>query len=63
MHFVPNSIMLALDVRLRSGLSAAEVKQTVDRIETAIRKHYPDVKHVFIEFDSVPAKPVLRIET
>ena len=60
MHFGPNSILLALDVRLGSGLSAAEVKQTVDRIETAIRKQYPDVKHVFIEFDSTPAKPILR---
>jgi cation diffusion facilitator family transporter len=59
MHFGPNSIMLALDLRLRSGLSAAEVKQAVDRIENAIRKHYPDVKHVFIEFDSAQAKPVL----
>jgi divalent metal cation (Fe/Co/Zn/Cd) transporter len=46
-------------VRLGSGLSAAEVKQTVDRIETAIRQHYPDVKHIFIEFDSTPAKPIL----
>jgi cation diffusion facilitator family transporter len=59
MHFGPNSILLALDVRLGSGLSAAEVKQAVDRVETAIRQHYPDVKHVFIEFDSTPAKPIL----
>ena len=59
MHFGPNSIMLVLDLELGSGLSAAEVKQAVDRIEKTIRKHYPDVKHVFTEFDSVPAKPVL----
>ena len=58
-HFGPNSIMLALDVRLRSELSAAEVKQTVDRIEAAIRQRYPDIRHVFIEFDSIAAKPIL----
>lgn len=59
MHFGPNSIMLALDVRLRSELSAAEVKQTVDRIEAAIRQRYPDIRHIFTEFDSATAKPVL----
>jgi cation diffusion facilitator family transporter len=59
MHFGPNSIMLALDLQLGSGLSAAEVKQAIDRIEKTIRKHHPDVKYVFTEFDSVPAKPVL----
>ena len=63
MHFGPNSIMLALDLRLRSGLSAAEVKQTVDRVEKAIRKQHPDVKHIFTEFDSGPAKSLLRAET
>jgi cation diffusion facilitator family transporter len=63
MHFGPNSIMLALDLRLRSGLSAAEVKLSVDRIEKAIRKQYPDVKHIFTEFDSETARPLLRVET
>jgi cation diffusion facilitator family transporter len=63
MHFGPNSIMLALELRLPSSLSAEEVKQTVDRVERAIRERYPDVKHVFIEFDSEPAKPLLRAAT
>jgi len=63
MHFGPNSIMLALDLRLRSDLSAAEVKQTVDRVEKAIRKQHPDVKHIFTEFDSGPSKSLLRAET
>jgi divalent metal cation (Fe/Co/Zn/Cd) transporter len=63
MHFGPNSIMLALELRLPSSLSAEEVKQTVDRVERAIRERYPDVKHVFIEFDSGPAKPLLRAAT
>ena len=55
--------MLALDLRLRSGLSGAEVKQTVDRVEKAIRKQHPDVKHIFTEFDSGPVKSLVRAET
>jgi divalent metal cation (Fe/Co/Zn/Cd) transporter len=45
-------------VRLRSALSTAEVKQTVDRVEKAIRQQHPDVKHIFTEFDSEAAKPL-----
>ena len=37
-----------MDLRFRKTLSAAEVEQSVDRLEEEIRKRHPDVKHVFI---------------
>jgi divalent metal cation (Fe/Co/Zn/Cd) transporter len=34
---------------------AVHLEQTVDRLEETIRKRYPDVKHIFIESDSLPS--------
>jgi cation diffusion facilitator family transporter len=53
MHFGPHTVLLAMDLRFRSDLSAAEVEETIDRLEEAIRKEHPDVKHIFIESESL----------
>jgi cation diffusion facilitator family transporter len=53
MHFGPDQVLLALDVRFREELSAAEVESSIERIEQAIRRSYPQVKQIFLEARSV----------
>ncbi|HTM10847.1 MAG TPA: cation diffusion facilitator family transporter [Verrucomicrobiae bacterium] len=55
MHFGPDTILLAMDIRFRPDISAAELERTVDRVEKKIRDRHPEVKHIFIEADSVAA--------
>src|ERR1051325_3958042 len=56
MHFGPDTILVAMDIRFRADLSAAEVERTVDRVEKKIRDRYPEVKHIFTEADSIAAE-------
>jgi cation diffusion facilitator family transporter len=56
MHFGPRTILLAMDLQFRSDLSAAEVEDSVDRLEESVRKHYRDIKHIFIESESLSPK-------
>jgi cation diffusion facilitator family transporter len=53
MHFGPHTILLAMDLGFRRNLSAAEVEESIDRLEEAIRRDHPDVKHIFIESESL----------
>ncbi|HEY7306944.1 MAG TPA: cation transporter dimerization domain-containing protein [Bryobacteraceae bacterium] len=53
MYFGPESILLALDVEFETGLSAAEVTATVDRLEKSIRAEYPGIRRIFIEAESL----------
>jgi cation diffusion facilitator family transporter len=53
MHFGPHTILLAMDLQFRKNLSAAEVESSIDVLEDIIRKHHRDVKHIFIESDSI----------
>lgn len=55
MYFGPHTVLLAMDLKFRDKLSAKEVEQTVDRLEDAIRKLHGDIKHIFIESDSLPS--------
>ena len=56
MHFGPHTILLAMDLQFRKDLSAAEVEESVDRLEEAIREHHRDIKHIFIESESLTPK-------
>jgi cation diffusion facilitator family transporter len=55
MHFGPQEVLLNLDIKFRSGLSAEEIEAAVDRMEAAIRKHHPEIKRIFIEAESITA--------
>ena len=55
MHFGPQEVLLNLDIKFRSGLTAEEVEAAVDRIEAVIREHHPEVKRIFIEAESITA--------
>ena len=49
MHMAPNDVLLALDVQFSHKLSSDELSQTVQRLETNIRKAYPEIKRIYIE--------------
>jgi cation diffusion facilitator family transporter len=53
MHMGPNDILVNLDVHFQEELSAREVEDAVDDMETSIRKAHPDVKRIFIEVQSL----------
>lgn len=53
MHFGPHTILLAMDLRFRADLLAAEVEESIDRLEDTIRQHHQDVRHIFIESESL----------
>jgi cation diffusion facilitator family transporter len=53
MHFGPDQVLLNLDIEFRPNLSASEVTEAVDRLETTIRKEQPSIKRIFIEAESL----------
>jgi divalent metal cation (Fe/Co/Zn/Cd) transporter len=55
MYFGPHTVLLAMDLKFRKDLSGTELEQTVDRLEETIRKRHQDIKHIFIESDSLPS--------
>lgn len=52
MHFGPGDVLLNLDVRFRSGLSAHGIARAVDRLEAAIRRRHPEIRRIFIEAEA-----------
>ena len=57
MHFGPDDILLAMDLRFRNDLSAADLEESVHRLENAIRKEHQNIRHIFVESDSLaPSK-------
>jgi cation diffusion facilitator family transporter len=53
MHFGPNQVLLTMDVRFKAGLSGDEIANTMDDLETNIRKKHKKVDRIFIEAESI----------
>ena len=53
MHFGPQDVLLALDIRFKKHLRAEEIATAIDRIERQIREQHPEIKHIFIEAKSL----------
>ena len=53
MYLGPQDALLTLEVDFRSSLTADEVEQAVERLQTAIQARHPDFKRIFIEARSV----------
>ena len=58
MHFGPSEVLLTLELVFEKGQSAAEAAAAVDRIDRAIRTAHPQIRHIFIEAQSL--KPEAR---
>lgn len=53
MHLGPDQILLTLDLKFEPNLTAEDVERAVDRVEKAIRQAHPDVRHIYIEAESL----------
>ncbi len=60
MYFGPDQILVALDVQFRPRLTSEEMEEAVDRIEAAVRGRLPQVRHIFLEAESITARPAPR---
>lgn len=56
MYFGPNDLLVNLDVQFKPDLTAVEMEAVIDRIERLIRESYQEVKHIFIEMESLRPK-------
>jgi divalent metal cation (Fe/Co/Zn/Cd) transporter len=53
MHLGPQDILLNMAVQFRPELTGDAVIQAVDRLETAIRSRFPEIRQIFIEASSL----------
>ena len=51
--FGPNDALLAMTIQFRKGTSSRQVESSVDEIEERVKEQYPEIKHIFLEVDSV----------
>jgi divalent metal cation (Fe/Co/Zn/Cd) transporter len=56
MHLGPSDVLLTLEVEFRPELSAAQTTAVIDRLDKAVRGRHPEVKHLFIEAQSIAAR-------
>ena len=55
MQLGPDRVLLNLEIEFAPGLSAAEVRDAIDRFEQRVRDAHPEVVDIFIEAASVTA--------
>jgi cation diffusion facilitator family transporter len=53
MYVGPHTVLLTMNVQFRRGLSSSDLVAAVERLEQAIRRAYPDIKHIFVEAASI----------
>lgn len=53
MYFGPNDLLVAMGITFDPALSAAEVADTIERLEREMRKEFPRVTRVYIEAESL----------
>ena len=53
MHLGPSEVLLNLGIRFRECRSAADLKASIDRIESAIRSEHPEVSRIYLEIESI----------
>ena len=53
MHLAPREVLLTLELEFQRGQSAADAAGAVERIDRAIRAQHPEIRHIFIESQSL----------
>jgi divalent metal cation (Fe/Co/Zn/Cd) transporter len=48
-QLAPDNVLLNLELRFRPGVVDGELPQAIDRVESAIRERFPELKEIFIE--------------
>ncbi len=52
-HLAPHEVALGMDIHFRKGLTGVEVALAVDRLEHSIQQAHHDIRHIFIEADTL----------
>jgi cation diffusion facilitator family transporter len=60
MHFGPTEILVALSLDFQDHLSAADVENTVARLEHRIRAAYPQAGRIYVEAQSLASHAAVR---
>lgn len=53
MYFGPDQVLLTMNVRFERSLLRDGIEQAIDRIENAIREQYPQIRHIYLEAESL----------
>ena len=56
LYFGPSEVLVNLDVHFIDDLTSDQIEETIDRIETQIRKAIPSVNRIYIEADTIKTK-------
>jgi cation diffusion facilitator family transporter len=62
MFFGPDTVLIALELKFRAGLTLPQIESVVENIEGKMRAVRPEIKHMFIEFAS-PEKARKKVST
>lgn len=54
-HFGPDEVLLTMEIQFQPDLSAAAVASAIDRLDRTIRSRHPEVRHIFLEAQSLAA--------
>ena len=57
MHLGPSEVLLTLEIEFRPHETAAGAAETVERLSRAIRARHPEIRHIFIETQSLAPRP------
>ena len=55
MYFGPRDVLLTMNVRLDASLNRDSIEQTIDGIEAAVRSRFPEIRHIYLEAESIGA--------
>jgi divalent metal cation (Fe/Co/Zn/Cd) transporter len=56
LHFGPNDVLLTMEIQFQPELSAIAVASAIERLDKAIRSRHPEVRHIFLEAQSIVAQ-------
>lgn len=55
MYFGPREVLLTMNIRLDKSLDRDHIEQTVDEIEATVRNRFPEIRHIYLEAESLHA--------
>jgi cation diffusion facilitator family transporter len=56
LYFGPHEVLLNIEIQFDRTLSVEAVTQAIDRLESTIRSHYPDIRNIFVEAKSLTGR-------
>jgi cation diffusion facilitator family transporter len=60
--FGPREALLAMSLQFRKGASSRQVERSVDELEDRLRARFPEIKHIFLEVDSVRDSQSMQLD-